>query len=37
LADGCNLLISEGKMGGVDIGNLFWMDVDTPEAIEALV
>jgi choline kinase len=37
LSDGCNLLISEGRMGGVDIGNLFWMDVDTPEAIEALV
>ena len=37
LADGCNLLISEGKMGGGNIGNLFWMDVDTPEAIEALV
>ena len=37
LADGCNLLIVKNRMGGVDIGNSFWMDVDTPEAFEALV
>ena len=37
LADGCNLLIAKNRMGGVDIGNSFWMDVDTPEAFEALV
>ncbi len=37
LADGCNLLIDEGRMGGVDIGNLFWVDVDTQEAFELLV
>jgi choline kinase len=36
LSDGCNVLISEGKMGGVDIGDSFWMDVDTPESIEKL-
>ena len=32
-----NLLIAKNRMGGVDIGNSFWMDVDTPEAFEALV
>ena len=37
LADGCNLLIAKNRMGGVDIGNSFWMDVDTPQAFEALV
>ena len=36
LSDGCNVLINEGKMGGVDIGNSFWLDVDTPESIEKL-
>ena len=30
------MLINEGKMGGVDIGNSFWLDVDTPESIEKL-
>ena len=37
LADGCNLFITEHRMGGVDIGDSFWMDVDTPDAFEALV
>ena len=37
LADGCNLLIAKNRMGGVDIGNSFWMDIDTPEAFETLV
>ena len=36
LSDGCNVLSNEGKMGGVDIGNSFWLDVDTPESIEKL-
>ena len=36
LSDGCNVLITEGKMGGVNIGDSFWMDVDTPESIEKL-
>ena len=36
LADGCKELISKGAMGGVDIGNSFWMDVDTPESLEEL-
>ena len=36
LSDGCNVLINDGKMGGVDIGNSFWLDVDTPESIEKL-
>ena len=36
LSDGCNVLINKGKMGGVDIGNSFWLDVDTPESIDKL-
>ena len=36
LADGCNLLINDGRMGGIDIGDSFWMDVDTPDAFEFL-
>ncbi len=34
LSDSCNLLISEQKLGGVDIGKSFWIDIDTPEALE---
>ncbi len=34
LSDACNMLISEGRMGGVDIKNHFWLDIDTPEAFE---
>jgi len=36
LSDACNLLINDEKMGGVDIGDEFWLDVDTPEAFEKL-
>ena len=32
LADGCNYLISIGTMGGIDIKDSFWMDIDTPES-----
>ena len=32
LADGCNYLISAGTMGGIDIKDSFWMDIDTPES-----
>ncbi|MFC1546935.1 sugar phosphate nucleotidyltransferase [Candidatus Neomarinimicrobiota bacterium] len=32
LSDACNQLIPERRLGGVDIGNRFWIDVDTPEA-----
>jgi len=34
LADACNLLIPQRKMGGVDIGNHFWIDIDTPAAFK---
>jgi choline kinase len=32
LSDACNLLIQNGKMGGIDIGESFWLDLDTPAA-----
>ncbi|MFQ6612348.1 MAG: sugar phosphate nucleotidyltransferase [Fidelibacterota bacterium] len=32
LADACNILIKEGSMGGINIGDSFWLDLDTPEA-----
>ena len=32
LADACALLIANRQMGGVDIGDQFWIDIDTPEA-----
>jgi choline kinase len=33
LSDGCKKLIAANKMRGVDIGNAFWIDIDTPEAL----
>ena len=33
LSDGCKKLIAAQKMRGVDIGNAFWIDIDTPEAL----
>lgn len=33
LSNACSALISEGKMGGVDIDGDFWIDVDTPSAL----
>lgn len=34
LSDACNELIDEQTMGGVDIGDRFWLDIDTPESLE---
>jgi choline kinase len=36
LADACRILIQRGQMGGVDIGQTFWLDLDTPEAWDYL-
>lgn len=36
LADACRILIEKGQMGGVDIGETFWLDLDTPEAWDYL-
>lgn len=33
LSDACNILIHDGKMGGIDIEDDFWIDVDTAEAL----
>ena len=33
LSSGCNALIEDGLLGGVDIDNRFWLDIDTPEAL----
>lgn len=33
LSDGCRQLIAAKKMRGVDIGDAFWIDIDTPEAL----
>jgi choline kinase len=33
LADGVELMAAEGKVRGVDIGNAWWQDVDTPEML----
>jgi len=33
LSDGCKKMIATGKMRGVDIGDAFWIDIDTPEAL----
>lgn len=34
LSDACNELMGQQKMGGVDIGDSFWLDIDTPESFE---
>ena len=33
LSAGCNELIDQELMGGVDIKNSFWLDIDTPDAL----
>lgn len=33
VASACNLAISDRKLGGVDIGDYYWIDIDTPEAV----
>jgi len=33
LSDGCAQLIAAGKMKSVEIGEAFWIDIDTPEAL----
>lgn len=33
LSAGCNELIDQELLGGVDIGESFWLDIDTPEAL----
>lgn len=34
LAEACNRLFKEHKLGGVDIEDAFWLDIDTPEALK---
>ena len=34
LSEGCELLISKNNLGGVNIGDSFWIDIDTPESLE---
>ena len=36
IAEACKMLIKIGEMGGVNIGNSFWLDIDTPEAVHYL-
>ena len=33
LSAGCNELIDQELLGGVDIGESFWLDIDTPDAL----
>ena len=33
LSAGCNELITQELLGGVDIRDSFWLDIDTPEAL----
>ena len=37
LSDACNLLFAKRKLGGVDIGNAFWLDIDTEDAFQYCV
>ena len=34
LSEACEILISKNNLGGVNIGDSFWIDIDTPEALE---
>ena len=34
LSDACNLLIKNNKLGGVNINNNFWIDIDTPDSLK---
>jgi CDP-L-myo-inositol myo-inositolphosphotransferase len=34
LSKACNELILDGYLGGVDISNSYWLDIDTPEALD---
>mgnify|MGYP003312664506 FL=1 len=36
ISEACQKLIKIGEMGGVNIGNSFWLDIDTPEAVHYL-
>ena len=33
IMDACQYLITVGKMGGINIGDCFWLDIDTPESL----
>jgi 1L-myo-inositol 1-phosphate cytidylyltransferase len=34
LADGVRLMAADGKVGGIDIGDHWWQDVDTPDMLK---
>ena len=36
ITEACQMLIKIGEMSGVNIGNSFWLDIDTPEAVHYL-
>jgi len=36
ISEACQMLIKIGEMGGINIGNSFWLDIDTPEAVHYL-
>ena len=36
LADACRILIQKGQIGGINIGQTFWLDLDTPQAWDYL-
>ena len=33
IMDACQYLINIGKMGGINIGDCFWLDIDTSESL----
>ena len=37
LSDACNLLLAKRELGGVDIGDAFWLDIDTKDAFQYCV
>ena len=34
LSDACNILINNQDLGGVNIDDSVWLDIDTPEALD---